>query len=356
MTILYLDSETFSPTPIKHGLHRYAEKVEVMLVAYAFDDEPAQCWDRTAGICPARLWNAVKDPSVQVVIHNSPFDRRVLAQPPMGWDIDLSRVFDTMACALSHSLPGSLDTLCGILGVPSELAKLKTGRQLIQLFCKPNSKGERNTRETHPQKWLEFIDYAKGDIPSMREVYKRLPKWNYPTIERHVFALDQRINERGVAVDVELAQAAVRAVDLAQAGLGARARKLTNDAVKSARQRDAMLAHILEAYGITLPDMRADTLERRIADPDLPEALRDLLGVRLQATTTSTAKYQALLNGVSSDGRLRGTLQYCGAARTGRWSGRLMQLQNLPRPTLPQEEIDRAIDALKLDCADLIYD
>lgn len=356
MTILYLDSETFSPTPIKHGLHRYAEKVEVMLASYAFDDEPAECWDRTAGMCPARLWNAIKDPSVQVVIHNSQFDRTVMSKPPLSWIIDPARVFDTMACALSHSLPGSLDSLCEILGVPTELAKLKTGKQLINLFCKPNAKGERNTRETHPQKWLEFIDYAKGDIPSMREVYKRLPKWNYPTVDRGIFTLDQRINERGVAVDVELAEAAVRAVDLAQQGLGARARKLTNNAVQSARQRGAMLAHILEAYGITLPDMTASTLERRINDPDLPAELRELLAVRLQATTSSTAKYQTLLNGVSSDGRLRGTLQYCGAARTGRWSGRLFQPQNLPRPVLDNETIDTGIAALKADCADLVFE
>jgi DNA polymerase bacteriophage-type len=117
-----------------------------------------------------------------------------------------------------------------------------------------------------------------------------------------------------------------------------------------------MLAHILDEYGIALPDMQASTLERRIADPDLPDVLRELLLVRLQASTTSVSKYKSLIKGVSADGRLRGTLQFDGAQRTGRWAGRLFQPQNLFRPDMEADEIDIGIEAIKADCADLAYD
>ncbi|CDG21667.1 putative DNA polymerase (fragment) [Xenorhabdus poinarii G6] len=117
-----------------------------------------------------------------------------------------------------------------------------------------------------------------------------------------------------------------------------------------------MLRHIASAFDVTLPDLQKSTLERRIADPGIPSALRELLAIRLQSSTTSTSKYKALMNGVNADGRLRGTLQFCGASRTGRWAGRLFQPQNLPRPTLPQDVIDTGIEALKAGCADLLYD
>ncbi|HBI8282959.1 TPA: DNA polymerase, partial [Escherichia coli] len=130
----------------------------------------------------------------------------------------------------------------------------------------------------------------------------------------------------------------------------------TDGEVQAATQRDALIKHIVESYGVELPDMQRSTLERRIADPDLPSAVKELLAIRLQASTTSTSKYKALMKGVSHDGRLRGTLQFCGASRTGRWAGRLFQPQNLPRPSLKQEQIDEGIEALKAGCADLLFD
>ena len=122
----------------------------------------------------------------------------------------------------------------------------------------------------------------------------------------------------------------------------------------SANQRDKMLEHILEAYGVGLPDLQISTLERRIDDPDLPVELRELLAVRLQSSKTSVSKYKRVLNGVSSDGRLRGLLAFCGALRTGRWAGRLLQPQNLSRSTLSPEGVDRAIEELLNDAEDLV--
>jgi DNA polymerase len=387
MTKLWLDEETYSEVPIGNGSHAYAEKVEIMLVAWAIDDGPIAVWDRTADKrIPAELRAAMLDPTVEVWAHNSHFDRTMARWNKMP--IAIERWRDTMVQAMAHGLPGGLDQLCEILKVPTDKAKDKAGKALIQLFCKPRAfthkriaedfPGEtlkekraalkawaaeakanwdgRATSESHPKEWAKFVEYAALDIAAMREVHRRLPTWNYNGRELALWHLDQVINDRGVAIDLQLAQAAVRAVDRAQVALAKRTRDLTNDEVQAATQRDAMLEHVLKEYGVDLPDMQMATLERRIADPDLPAGLKELLQVRLQASTTSTSKYKTLMKGTSSDGRLRGLLQFCGAQRTGRWAGRLFQPQNLPRPTLEQHEIDLGIEALLSDCADTLFD
>lgn len=357
MTTLYLDLETYSEVPIQNGTYAYAASAEIVLFAWALDDGPVQVWDRTADAqMPQKLYAALIDPTVTLCAHNSMFDRAVLKQL---WRTDIKRWRDTMVRALAHSLPGALGDLCDILKVPTDKAKDKAGRQLVHLFCKPrpaNSTVRRATRETHPTEWASFIEYAALDISAMREIDKKLPIWNYQGSELALWHLDQRINDRGFAVDTDLVQAAIRAVDSAQKTLAQRTQALTDGAVQAATQRDALLRHLVEAYGVTLPDMQQSTLERRINDPDLPAELRELLAIRLQASTSSTAKYKTLSKGVSADGRLRGTLQFNGASRTGRWAGRLFQPQNLPRPTLSQELIDLGVDALKADAADLVFD
>lgn len=360
MTKLWIDFETYSDVPINQGTHVYAAAAEIMLCAWALDDGPVSVWDRTDELLdmPAPLYTALLDDTIEVWAHNSHFDRTVMNH---AWDfsVPLGRWRDTMVQALSHGLPGGLGVLCDILQVPTDKAKDKQGRQFIQLFCKPRpatSKIRRATRETHPAEWARFVDYASLDIDAMREVHKRLPTWNYQGDELALWHLDQRINDRGVAIDMDLVRAAIDAVGLAQKDLAARTMVATDGQVASTTQRDALLLHVLEAYGIDLPDMQMSTLERRIADPELPPELKELLSIRLQASTTSTSKYKTLLTGTSADGRLRGTLQFNGAARTGRWAGRLFQPQNLPRPVLKQEQIEQGIDALKAGCADLIVD
>lgn len=358
--ILWGDLETFCSIPINNGIHAYAEGVEVMLFAWAIGDEPVSVWDLTAGEpIPGPLFKAITDPDTLLYFHNSHFDRTVVrhAMPELAPPVERWR--DTMVQALAHSLPGALGALCEVLGVPQDKAKDKEGKSLIQLFCKPrpkNSKLRRATSKTHPVEWQRFVAYAGLDIEAMREVYKRLPKWNYQGTELALWHRDQRINDRGVCMDVQLAQAAIEAVDLEQKRLAKRTQVMTDGEVQAATQRDAMIKHIVESYGVELPDMQRSTLERRIADPDLPSPVKELLAIRLQASTTSTSKYKSLMKGISSDGRLRGTLQFCGASRTGRWAGRLFQPQNLPRPTLEQERIDEGIEALKSGCADLLFD
>ncbi|HBZ7600706.1 TPA: DNA polymerase [Klebsiella pneumoniae] len=359
-TILWGDLETYCEIPITNGTHAYAESVEVMLFAWAIGNEPVNVWDLTAGEpIPGPLFKALTDPDTLLYFHNSHFDRTVLRHTHPRLAPPVERWRDTMVQALAHSLPGALGALCEVLGVPQDKAKDKEGKSLIQLFCKPrpkNSKLRRATSKTHPVEWQRFVAYAGLDIEAMREVYKRLPKWNYQGAELALWHRDQQINDRGVCMDVQFAQAAIEAVDLEQKQLAKRTQVMTDGEVQAATQRDAMIMHIVESYGVDLPDMQRSTLERRIADPDLPSPVKELLAIRLQASTTSTSKYKSLMKGISSDGRLRGTLQFCGASRTGRWAGRLFQPQNLPRPTLEQERIDEGIEALKSGCADLLFD
>lgn len=356
---LFLDLETYCETPLKNGTHAYAENAEVMIFAWALGDGEVHVEDLTAAPMSKELLVLLKKPDVKLIAHNSGFDRTVLRHAFPALPLDISRWEDTMVQALSHSLPGALGSLSEIFGLEADIAKDKAGKQLIQLFCKPqpaNRKERRATRETHPEKWAEFLSYAKNDILAMRELYKKIPKWNYRGFELALWHLDQTINDRGVCIDLDLVHCAIEAVDKAQKGLAKQTKEMTNGEVEAATQRDAMLKYILEAHGVGLPDMQKATLERRLNDDSLPLAVRELIAIRLQASTTSTAKYKALALGTNSDGRLRGTLQFNGASRTGRWAGRLFQPQNLPRPALKQKVIDQGIETLKIGCADLFYE
>lgn len=365
---LFCDLETFSPVPLKNGTHAYAEQAEVMLFPYALNDDKPQLWDLTVSPKPpSDLADALHDPDVLTVWQNGGMFDRVVCKHALPWlyeAVPIERWYDTRVQALAHSLPGGLDKLCEVFKIAEEDRKLD-GKALIRLFCIPpakNLKRDRATRETHPIEWEQFKTYAIQDIPSMRAVHKKMPTWNYQGGEMALWHLDQAVNMRGFAVDLDLANAAIASVKQEKARLKALGQEMTGydelsgAGVESLTKRDKLLAYILEDYGIPLPDLKKDTLERRIEDPDLPIELRDLLAVRLMASNAGTAKYSSLIRGVSSDGRLRGTLQFCGASRTGRWAGRTFQPQNLSRvPKYLAKEWEPAAQAIKDGAVDLIY-
>ena len=304
------------------------------------------------------------DKASVVVIHNSAFDRTILRN--VGVNLPVEKVHDTMVQALSHSLPGALDKLCTVLHVPTNLAKDKDGKRLIFLFCKPqpaNRKLRICDRTTHPADWEAFKSYARMDIEAMREVYKRLPKWNYAgpasnsrRDELELWHVDQRINDRGVAVDRELATAALRAVERLQARLAYEASELTEGHVGSTTQRERVIAYLADYLGYPVEDLKGASVERILGELGLPDEVRELLLNRQQAAATSPAKYKALLKGASKDGRLRGTLQFCGASRTGRFGGRVFQPQNLPRPVVKGWAVEEGIVAMKANTEDLLFD
>jgi DNA polymerase bacteriophage-type len=376
---LWNDLETYSTVPIGHGTHAYAEKAEVMLWSYALDDGPIAVWDRpsrsvhsfddlTGGWYESRLPHGALPDTLRVGLPNrdtlawfhngGAFDETVLmhALPEVYALVDEDRWRDTMVQAFAHSLPGALDKLGSVLNMADEDRKMADGRRLVLKFCKPDAKGRRATRETDPEDWLRFVQYAARDITVMRRAHKAMPMWNYRASEAALWRLDLRTNRRGFAVDLELAQAAVTTAAATQAGMAADVTERTGGDVTSANQRDALLAHILAAYGVDLPDMRSDTLERRLDDPELPEPVKDLLRIRLQASMNSVSKFKTLMRGVSSDGRLRGCMQFRGAGRTGRAAHRMFQPGNLPRPTLSHKMIDVAILSLKCGALDLVVD
>jgi DNA polymerase len=349
---LWFDCETYSECDLKkHGTHRYAEhpSTRIIVAQWAADDGEPEVLDCTKYDVPHELLDELAAGSSVVVAHNSVFDRTILRHC-WGIDIPIERWRDTMVKALAHGLPGSLDKIGTVLGLPADEVKDKRGRELIQLFCKPrpkNMKLRRAASETHPTEWAEFLEYSRQDIIAMRAIDARLPRWNAEGPELALWHLDQRINDRGFAIDLELAHAAVRATGSEKARIKGEVREATDGLVSGPSKRDDMLAFILAEYGVELPDMKADTLRRRLEDPELPDGVKLLISLRLESNKASTAKYQAAINATSADGRMRNTMQFCGAQRTGRWAHRQFQPGNMPRPDMKADDIDLGIAALK---------
>lgn len=369
---LWLDTETFNETPITYGTYRYAENARVDIVSYAIDDGPVQVLDMTLDD-PHDVWllQDLLANARRIIAHNAMFDRAVLRLGNLKIEVPTKKWRCSMVKALLHGLPGGLDKLCGILNVPQDLAKMKEGKALMMLFCKPQGKNRKiriADRTTHPEERAKYLDYAKHDISAMREVWARLPSWNYGeekggALERDLWHLDQEINDRGVRIDLPLVHAAIRATDDEQARLKARTQELTGfdaetgEGLESATKRDKMLEFILEDYGVGLADLTKATVAKLLEEDDLPPGLTELLRLRQQASTSSTAKYNAFARGCNSDGYLRGMLQFSGASRTRRDAGRTVQLQNLPsRGLLKQKEIEFGIQAMMAQAEDLVFD
>lgn len=365
MPILYFDSETFSECNlITQGTIRYAQDptTEITVLQFAVDnDEPVviDCtrMDAKDKLAIALLEQHFNNESMLIYAHNSFFDRNILKYV-LNLDIPVHRWRDTMVQALCHGMPGSLDKICEALQLPVDESKDKRGKQLVMLFCKPmakNSKLQRATRSSHPEQWTEFLEYSYQDIIAMRAIHRRLPAYNWTADIIESWHLDQTINDRGFYVDTVLATKALDAIAIEKLKLKKQVHDETFGEVESATQRDKLLSFILDAHGVSLPDMTADTLTRRIEDPELPEGVKILLKIRLEASRASNSKYTALLNTVNSDGRLRGTIQFSGASRTMRSAGRIFQPQNLPRPNMPQHLIDAGIESLKCNTAELFF-
>ncbi len=346
MIPLFLDTETYSPVDLKTcGAYRYAEEAEVIMWQYAIGDGEVIVLDYDDPRVP-ELKLLLSDKRYEIVIHNSNFDR-VVIEYAEGIKIPTSRIFDTMVCALAHSLPGSLGELCDICNIPMDKAKDKEGGKLIGLFCKPQKDGGRKTKHTHPTEWEKFRNYGKRDITALRELYKILPKWNFSANGRRDWETDQQINDRGFCVDLDLVRNAIRASEEAKRACADKTSEITNGQVRAATQRDALLQYIETQYGHSLHDLTATSVKQIVKQEGLPEEMLELLLLRLESTKTSTAKYRQLLRSVCKDGRLRGALQFCGASRTGRWAGRLFQPQNLPGSSMKSHEIEAAICDLK---------
>lgn len=326
--MLWLDVETRSPVPIKNGTYAYAERSDILLIQFAIDDGPVSVVDIANGEAqPKELTLGLQRGPV---CSHTAFDRVLLRHHGRVGESAIDRWVDTAALARAHGLPAGLMTLCDVFKLPESVRKMQ-GEEYVRLFCIPDKNGNYNTKATHPVEWEKFKVYGAFDVEAMRYLWSVMPKHNATPEMWESYRRDQRINDRGIPVAVPFVRAAAKLVSKAKAALDADTDEITNGQVASSNQRDALLAHILNEHGVTLPDLKSSTLERRLEDDDLPAVVRELVRIRLATSKTSTAKYAALLRSVSQDGRLRGAFVWRGAARTGRYSGRLFQPQNLSR-------------------------
>jgi DNA polymerase len=330
-----------------------------MLIAYAWDDEPVRVLDlfdpNDREELPAII-AALTDPNVLKVAHNNPFERTAYWRqfghymPPEEWD-------DTSILAAMNGLPMSLEAAGAALNLPQQ--KIKEGTSLISYFCKPckptiaNGGRTRNLPEHAPDKWERFKTYAGRDVDVMREIHRKLSRFPITDFERKVWALDARINERGVLVDTELAEAAVAVDEAFTAEHSAEMQKLTG---LENPNSVAQLKTWLEAVGVSVDSLNKATVkDLRASVPD--PTTRRVLELRQLLGKTSTTKYKAMLSAACDDHRVRGLLQYYGAGRTGRWAGRLVQIQNLPQNHLPDLEHARAIvRSGDYDCVEMLYE
>lgn len=358
---LFIDLETYSSVDIvKSGAFKYVESpdFEILMIAYAWNDDRVRVIDMTNWNVPERadVLAGILDPDTVKVAHNCAFERacltRHLAQdmPPEEWE-------DTMVMAAMNGLPMSLDAAGAALQLQDQ--KIKEGKALINYFCKPckptiaNGGRTRNLPEHAPDKWERFVEYCRRDVEVEVEIYKRLNGFPVTDFERRVRALDARINERGVLVDTDLAQAAV---EVDEAFTDEHAREMQMLTGLDNPNSVAQLKEWLAVVGVDCESLNKATvtdLKKEVTDPTVRRVLelRQLLG------KTSTKKYQAMIETACKDNRTRGLLQYYGAGRTGRWAGRLVQVQNLPQNHLV--DIDKVRELVRqrdMETLELAFD
>ena len=330
---LHIDIETYSGESLADcGVHRYAEHPEfqILLFAYAFDEAPVTVVDLAQGTTlPAPVLRALTDPTVVKVAHNATFERTCIGRM-LGKELDPLQWECTMAQCARCGLPLSLGEAAKALGL--EVQKMTEGKKLIKQFCLPHEAtllgGSERVLPTDDLKgWQTFKDYCRMDVEVERELDKALA-WLEPTQdEKALYALDQRINDRGVLVDMQLVDNAVRMDTIYKARLNVEAQQITG--LSNPNSATQLREWLGGRTGLQLDTLRKADL------PDIKGSTEDedvhrVLQIRAEMAKTSNKKYEAMQKTVCRDSRVRGLLQYHGT-RTGRWAGRLVQMQNLPQ-------------------------
>lgn len=340
---LLMDFETFSTVDIgKCGSYRYMDdpSFEPLLLSYAMNDDPVKLVDFTHDEeWPEEFLAALYDPAITKIAWNCAFERNVIYTalgkytPPEQW-------LDVMHVAAQCGLPMSLDAAGKALGLSEDQAKMKEGKTLIRYFCCPckptktNGGRERNFPEHAPERWKTFRDYCTRDTEAERTIFHMLEQWLPNEDERRFWALDQRINERGVRIDRQLAINAVAMDERYKEELTAKAVALTGlENPKSVSQVKNWLA---DQEGKSFPSLNKKVIADVVSQLQSEDA-REFMALRGELSKSSTAKYQAMLRSMCSDEHSKGCFQFYGANRTGRFAGRLVQFQNMSKnysPTL----------------------
>ena len=365
MKTLSIDIETYSSVSLqKCGVYAYAESpdFDILLFGYAWDDEPAKVIDLTDCLTlPDELVNALYDQAVLKTAYNANFERTCLSAylgritPPEQWQC-------TAVLSRELGLPPSLEAVGEVIGLPEEKQKLKTGKALIRYFsvpCKPtkaNGYRTRNLPGHDPEKWKLYIDYNRQDVESEREIRKKLSRFHIIETEQQLWETDQRINDRGVGVDIAFTKQAIAIDEVIKARLLDRAVALTGlDNPKSTAQ---LKTWIEETSGVEVASLNKKEIAG-VREAANNEEVDKMLDIRAELAKTSTEKYNAMIRTVCDDGRIRGLTMFYGASRTGRWAGRLVQMQNLPQNKMPEKDLDTArqlVRAGDLETLEMLYD
>ena len=338
---LLMDFETFSTVDIgKCGSYRYMDdpSFEPLLLSYAMNDDPVKLVDFTHDEeWPEEFLAALYDPAITKIAWNCAFERNVIYTalgkytPPEQW-------LDVMHVAAQCGLPMSLDAAGKALGLSEDQAKMKEGKTLIRYFCCPckptktNGGRERNFPENAPERWATFRDYCTRDTEAERTIFHMLEQWLPNEDESRFWALDQRINEKGVRIDRQLAINAVAMDERYKEELTAKAVALTGlENPKSVSQVKNWLA---DQEGKSFPSLNKKVIADVVSQLQSEDA-REFMVLRGELSKSSTAKYQAMLRSMCSDEHSKGCFQFYGANRTGRFAGRLVQFQNMSKNYSP---------------------
>lgn len=358
---LFIDVETFSSVDIKDsGAYKYIESpdFEILIIGYALDDGPVNIVDLAQGEeMPEEFEEALLDPECVKVAHNAVFER--LNFKRIGYDIPAEQWYCTSVKAAYCGLPLSLDGVSKALNLTDK--KLDTGKALIKYFscpCKPtrvNGMRTRNYPEHAPEKWEMYKEYNRYDVLAEREIFHRLEAYTIPDIERRMYVLDQNINDRGILVDMELAESAIAVDNIYTELLTKRAQEITG--LENPNSPVQIRQWIEKVTGCIIMSLSKETMPDLIKEfADYPDVI-ELLNIRKKLSKTSIKKYYAMLNCAMKDHRVRGTFQFYGANRTGRWAGRLLQLQNLSKNHISHIEVPREmIRARDWESVEMMYD
>ena len=360
---LSIDLETYSSVPIaKAGAQKYIQSpdFEILLFAYSLDGAPVVCVDFAQGeVLPPDIAAAIASPDYIKHAYNAPFEWGCLSKyigrqlPPEQW-----------RCTMFHGLyagyTAGLDATGRALGLPEDKRKLNTGKALIRYFCGPcapskaNGMRTRNYPHHNPERWQLFKAYCCQDVTTEMEIERRLSAVPVPDFVQKEWETDLIINSRGVAVDMEMVEGALELGATVRNSLMTEAMQISGlNNPNSVKQLAAWLG---EETGEEVAALRKDTVAKMLARDDNSPQIQRMLEIRQELGKTSTKKYDAIEAAVCPDGRVRGLLQFYGANRTGRWAGRLVQVQNLPRTyTEPLELARDLVKGRKLDALKCIY-
>ncbi len=357
--ILETDIESFSDVDlIKCGVYAYADSpaFEILLFAYSFDGGETQIIDLAQGEkLPAEVEDAIFDVSVTKTAYNANFERTCLSKhfgryiPPESWHCSAVQ-------AAMLALPRSLEDVGRVLGLDEQ--KMKEGKELIRYFCVPCKPTKANGGRTRnlpchaPEKWELFKTYCKRDVDVEKSIRRKLHNFPIPESEMELYRLDQRINDRGVLVDMGLVKQAIACERLHKEIVTKRAYELTElENPNSVVQLKGWLGDM----GMEAESLSKKAVAGMIAETD--GEVEELLRLRLMLAKTSVKKYEAIERSVCSDGRVHGMLMFYGANRSGRWSGKNVQLHNLPKNYLPDLELARnLVKQGRFEDIELLYD